>query len=84
MRTDDGGPAFPRLESLHGNHVRVPDYRAESVGGMSLRDYFAGQAITGIGATPVREVDEAANWAYQMADAMLAERAKERAERGKA
>jgi hypothetical protein len=31
---NDGGPAFPRTEIV-------------SIGGMSLRDYFAGQALAG-------------------------------------
>lgn len=56
--------------------------------GMSLRDYFAGQALTGFLAAPAdkngmavgqraREFPEiAAEWAYSQADAMLAERAK--------
>lgn len=47
--------------------------------GMSLRDWFAGQALMVI---PIRfnPPDNAttAKWAYTMADAMLAERAKER------
>jgi hypothetical protein len=42
--------------------------------GMSLRDYFAGQALAGIMADP--SVDDAdkhgiAKWSYRMADAML-------------
>lgn len=44
---------------------------------MSLRDYFAGQAVTGLLAdTEINEPPEAfASAAYTMADAMLAERA---------
>ena len=64
-KTIDGGPAFPTdnhpLEKLHG--------------GMSLRDWFAGQAVNGLyaglpedmGMTP----DQAAQQAYEIADAML-------------
>lgn len=64
----DGGPAFPAQ----------PD--ADPAGwGMSLRDYFAGQALIGLtlhrdmyGWTP----EGVATAAYNLADAMLAERDK--------
>ena len=41
--------------------------------GMSLRDYFAGQAMTGClpGSMTVIPPEEYAKWAYRMADAML-------------
>jgi hypothetical protein len=65
-----GGPAFPAMapaaEDIYGNDV---------TSGMSLRDYFAAQAITHrslLAETPSRVAD----WAYSIADAMLAERAK--------
>lgn len=50
--------------------------------GMTLRDWFAGQALAVIGgmyaegATEIRDHLEVANMAYTLADAMLAERAK--------
>jgi len=52
----------------------------EAHGGMSLRDWFAGRALTGIcgdlyaddGAAP----EQVADRCYQLADAMLARRAK--------
>lgn len=49
--------------------------------GMSLRDYFAGQALAGQLANADSEINMTfvAKWAYQYADAMLAERQKERA-----
>lgn len=37
---DDGGPAFPMME-------RLGEY-AKSGGGVSIRDWFAGQALAGI------------------------------------
>ena len=49
-----------------------------SAGGMSLRDWFAGQALVGMLANPeiiTRKADVAAH-AYGYADAMLAERPK--------
>jgi hypothetical protein len=44
--------------------------------GMSLRDYFAGQALVGITFNLKEHIkDETyAQWAYKLADAMLAER----------
>lgn len=65
-QTDNGGPAFPsdRFSEL----------------GMSLRDYFAGQALAGMLANPELPTDAEyiAKWSYLNADAMLAERQKER------
>jgi hypothetical protein len=63
---DTGGPAFPQLD---------PTSAYFDATGMSLRDWFAGQAIRsrwgdGTAMTP----EQAASMAYQLADAMLAER----------
>lgn len=74
MVTKDGGPAFPTAEvrDLDGNVKWTPGW------GMSLRDWFAGQALAGILAdhTTNPTTDAAAGHAYRFADAMLAERAK--------
>jgi len=60
---DNGGPAFP--------------WNGES-SGMTLRDYFAGQALTGLVASWNRKFDMIADYfsddAYRIADAMLAAR----------
>ncbi len=58
-RINDGGPAFPRPNT---------DYCVGQVG-MTLRDWFAGQALTAmnLGIEP----SENAEWAYKIADAML-------------
>lgn len=58
---NDGGPAFP-----------CPQYH----GGMSLRDWFAGQTITACFASAqyqraATSVDKMASECYRMADAML-------------
>ena len=62
-----GGPAFP---------VSIPGCGDNGWHGMSLRDWFAGQAIAGVMAN--NEIDlESADWsgcaayAYELADAML-------------
>ena len=76
---DDGGPAFPS------------DYDMSTFknvnGGMSLRDYFAAQILTGwlvsresdvllakCGDDPIEAAEMAARSAYIIADAMLAAR----------
>ena len=69
-RTNDGGPAFPGT-----------DAKGFVSDGMSLRDYFAGQALAGQLSNPDLcggESEYIAKWAYRYADAMLEERQKER------
>ena len=41
--------------------------------GMTLRDYFAGQALAGIASDPDVDISiyDRAKWSYRMADAML-------------
>lgn len=68
---DDGGPAFARPKSQFSAQV-----------GMSLRDWFAGQALVGMNATLTDAASSPnlgtcklmANYAYDQADAMLAAR----------
>jgi hypothetical protein len=59
--SDDGGPAFP---------VATPLGYA-SITGMTLRDWFAGQALIGMHKL---SPEDAAKEAYSYADAMLASR----------
>lgn len=77
MSERDGGPAFPT--NVQGaNHLSAEDK------GMSLRDYFAGQALSGLlsGYMPYQQSPTGNDnqsyieTAYVLADAMLAERAK--------
>lgn len=76
---DDGGPAFPNDNEGDGTMS----------GGMSLRDYFAAHALllfaSTVGgqslfdesrATGLNAINTSAKLAYEIADAMLAERAK--------
>ena len=74
----NGGPAFPSEDTMNGGES-----------GMSLRDYFAAHALPAMvaivnrsstlhpDATPAEVYAKAAEHAYAMADAMLAERAGE-------
>jgi hypothetical protein len=61
---DDGGAAFPSL---------YPRSDEDGKQGMSMRDYFAGQAIAGFCAKEDRDWSSAsrAEAAYRLADAML-------------
>ena len=71
---EDGGKALPQVQQqcLQGG-------QSEYIGGMSLRDYFAGQALAGLLAADTQERHDE-EWmavsAYSISDAMLAERAK--------
>ena len=62
---DLGGPAFP----LHGGEWVQH--------GMTLRDWFAGQALAGLVAS-IETPDDHARHAYLIAEAMLIERLKPR------
>lgn len=77
-KPNDGGPAFPQVsDGFHG---------IEATGGLSMRDWFAGQALVGLLSEPQPEDGEpelglghdyaanAAKAAYRVADAMLAAR----------
>lgn len=67
---NDGGGAFPWTDTPG---------KLETNPGMSLRDWFAGQAIMGISVSDrfVRDADSnaaQARWAYELADAMIVAR----------
>ena len=67
----DGGPAFPYSRSWENDRKGYTEY--DSADGMSLRDYFAGQALAGWAAHPscAGIPEDAGIWAYRCADAML-------------
>ena len=70
-KRDDGGPAFPREEVVMRDGTRYGPVQP----GMSLRDWFAGQALAGLCAAQVSpSVVVVVEEAYQLADAMLAAR----------
>ena len=66
----DGGPAFP---STYRDAVGTAYEHQVVLTGMSLRDYFAGQALVGTlaGRSVLWPCDAAAREAYELADAML-------------
>ncbi|WP_202020908.1 hypothetical protein [Pseudomonas sp. ADAK18] len=75
MPIDDGGSAFPATEANYHNE----NMRGE---GMSLRDYFAAKAVSGLIAGSMADgstwedgaAELVAEAAYRAADAMLAAR----------
>lgn len=93
MNKPDGGTAFPSHEHFIANGGATGDRKVitgQPHGGMSLRDYFAGQAMTLFADPTLRQIVAVAAtkaesdlteaigvMAYQLADAMLAERSKE-------
>jgi len=82
MQKDDGGPAFPAMNQLR----RWPSGEPvnNEFNGMTLRDWFAGQAMIGMVACWEKGPDgrwiagykapEVVKQAYAIADAMIAER----------
>lgn len=60
MKDKDGGPAFPS-----------PNMAGQT--GITMRDYFAAKAIV-TAPHNLHDCDLNAEWAYRMADAMLAAR----------
>lgn len=66
----DGGAAFPQISELGDIAVLSP--------GMTLRDWFAGQALSGwlasFGTGEAVNVQNSAEFCYEIADAMLSAR----------
>ena len=68
---NDAGPAFPRTVIIDDG---IDSYREIKRDGMSIRDYFAGQALIALphrGCGADLDHYDTATAAYQMADAML-------------
>lgn len=83
----DGGAAFPHPQHETYNHQQKRWEEVGASGGMSLRDWFAGQALVAMGtwspdsaamaATHKERQKLRAEYAYAQADALLAERGKQ-------
>ena len=66
---NDGGPAFPSRDRVDAaGEVECGGF------GMTLRDWFAGQALAGLSSAVTRS--DAVKWAWEIADAMIAARNK--------
>jgi hypothetical protein len=72
---DGGGPAFPAQPAFHYTGLELTTAEQK---GMSLRDWFAGQALLAIAAGGASAADAApktvARNAYRIADAMIEHR----------
>jgi len=68
---NDGGPALPTADAYHPSGQIAYGRK-----GMSLRDWFAGQALCGLCMIPngPRLIPDVVNAAYGIADAMIAAR----------
>lgn len=67
MKLEDGGLAFPCSQAgMDG--IQQP----HSEDGMTLRQWYAGQALARLAATAAH-IDDIAKACYQLADAMIAE-----------
>jgi len=82
-KQETGGPAFPRPgyypddpnERMEIGERR--DLRTDPQDGMTLRDYFAAQVAGGyVGVDSIPNPNDVANYAYEVADAMLKARIK--------
>ena len=87
---ENGGPAFPtKLDNLSGKDMIdfsgdvLPHGMCQNYSGITVRDYFAVSAMQGwlsinnaVGNVRSEEHAKVAKFAYDLADAMLKERAK--------
>lgn len=77
MEINDGGSAFPEVETSYSNRWDGDSggyANTYSVGGMTLRDWFAGQALAGLCgdvSNMTETPDQLARAAYAAASAML-------------
>lgn len=80
---DDGGPAFPQPQIIAPNGAIDFPWNGYGMGGISARDWFAGQALQGmLVSTEWRAnfgfdkhaMNSAVEVAYRIADAMLSAR----------
>jgi hypothetical protein len=74
----DGGAAFPQpMAAMPDGEMYCASEKSPEFAGMSLRDWFAGQCLSGLISQSVLGIEERlAEMAYKQADAMLAEREK--------
>ena len=71
MASKTGGPAFPSEQGECQDGTWNQTYDS----GMSLRDYFAGQALAGICSdNEATDVEWIARWCWKVADVMMKSR----------
>lgn len=74
-KIEDGGNIFPQVKTeIKYNGSQSPEHHIKVFGGMTLRDYFAGQALIGLLArsnVAYTTKEDAVKDAFEYADAML-------------
>lgn len=70
-RRDNGGPAYPTVYTETYGSSGDYQYQIKSEGGVTVRDYFAREALAALLKAWAGSVDELAVSAYTIADAML-------------
>ena len=92
MSKENGGPAFPQVDTVWNPDAEEREVRTVAEG-VSVRDYFAAKVLQGFCANPAvfasdklsgwalvnGTEDTLSNYAYYIAEAMLAARTKESA-----
>ena len=76
-KINDGGPAFPMSRSHFNQDGRLTTM--DMVTGMSIRQWYAGEAMAALMANPTYSTlgaVETANYAFMQADAMIASESK--------
>lgn len=81
-KIDDGGLAFPGVRAEQVGNLSdygptdddAPTFAEVHHPGMTLRDWFAGQALANPYTAHENSPDKIGEWAYQVADAMIAAR----------
>lgn len=73
---NNGGPAYPYVIVTKSDGTTGAPIQHEVSVGMTLRDYFAGQALVGVVSNPrdyseVKDAISAASFSYEVSDAML-------------
>ena len=72
---ETGGQAFPTIIEIEDDfNSKTADFRQE---GMTLRDYFASQVLSGVNLyQTTKSIEDAVRYAYRVADAMIKQRGK--------
>lgn len=79
-QTNNGGPAFP-VADLAWPEPKNTDEAVRAASGMTLRDYFAAKALSGVASNPesgCNSPSDLAHWSFRVADAMLKARGEEK------
>ena len=68
-----GGPAFPQLKHLIQREMEYGGKRldAETIGGMTLRQWYAGMAVNALRASDYADYGDLAHDAVALADALI-------------